>query len=39
MLDLCVQQNIAWVPFFPLGGRPLSKLAASDQPSDRDTNC
>jgi pyridoxine 4-dehydrogenase len=20
MLDLCVEQNIAWVPFFPLGG-------------------
>lgn len=32
MLELCVEENIAWVPFFPLGGSFPGLPKATDEP-------
>ena len=35
MLELCVEQDIAWVPYFPLGGAFPGMLKVTDEPAVR----
>ena len=35
MLELCVTENIAWVPFFPLGGAFPGRPMVTDEPAVR----